>query len=229
MVGVYHTVRYGGLMAGSRTRRKQNEASKPSARLSRSGWIRAALDALMEKGVDGLSVETLARKLGVTKGSFYWHFEDRKALLDAVLKAWEEEGTGRVIQEVDERVTDPIERLKALARRTFKVTPFDRLEGAMRAWATQNEAARATVKRVDKRRLGYVTQLLVGAGVPRATSRRRAEVFYRTLIGEFAYRSSGGKALSIRAVDEVIDSVLLADVAGVAGKTLAEDPRVEVR
>ncbi|CAG0952441.1 partial Tetracycline repressor protein class A from transposon 1721, partial [Rhodocyclaceae bacterium] len=58
--------------------------------LDRAAWTRAALDILAEKGLDGIRVEVLAKRLKVTKGSFYWHFKDRRDLLDAVLETWKD-------------------------------------------------------------------------------------------------------------------------------------------
>ncbi len=60
-------------------------------RLSRSDWLRAARLALLKRSIDSVSIERLARELGVTKGSFYWHFKNRAALLEALLKEWEDE------------------------------------------------------------------------------------------------------------------------------------------
>ncbi len=60
-------------------------------RLSISEWLRAARSALLNRGLGSVSIERLARELGVTKGSFYWHFKDRAALLEALLKEWEDE------------------------------------------------------------------------------------------------------------------------------------------
>ena len=62
----------------------------PRQQLDREAWIKAALDILAEKGLDGIRVEVLAKRLKVTKGSFYWHFKDRRDLLDAVLETWKE-------------------------------------------------------------------------------------------------------------------------------------------
>lgn len=183
-------------------------AKQPAGRLGRNEWIRAGLEVLMSDGADAVAVETLARKLSVTKGSFYWHFKNRNELLTALLVAWEKEGTIKIIFEVDREASDPAERLRQLALTTFQVTPFDRLEGAIRSWAMSNGQARKVVRRVDRRRLRYVTELLVDAGVDSERAGWRANLFYRALIGEFAYRSTGGKPLEVAALEETIDSLL---------------------
>ena len=63
-------------------------ATQRSSRLDASAWIEAALEALADGGVEAVRVEPLAKALDVTKGSFYWHFADRRALIDAMLTSW---------------------------------------------------------------------------------------------------------------------------------------------
>jgi Transcriptional regulator len=83
------------------------------ARLSASDWAQAALDVIAEQGVSAVAVEPLARRLGVTKGSFYWHFPSRDALLQAALERWEEVEQEQVFGSLEE-VPDPRERLRKL-------------------------------------------------------------------------------------------------------------------
>jgi len=186
-----------------------DDVSSPKQRLGRNEWIRTGLEVLMEDGESGVAVEALARRLGVTKGSFYWHFENRKALLTALLEAWEREGTSQIIETVERDAEDPKIRLRKLVLTTVRVTEFDRLEGALRSWAMSSPEARRAVQRVDRRRLGYVVDLLVASGIDRKRARWRANLFYRALIGEFVYRSSGGKALEKGALEEIVDFMLL--------------------
>lgn len=167
------------------------------ARLSPSDWIHAAVRRLGQDGVDQVRVELLAKDLKVSKGSFYWHFADCAALLTALLEAWEQEATQAIIDEVEGHPGPPADRLWALAQRVFQ-TPrtVDLLETALRAWAARDEAARAAVQRVDKRRVRYVSGLLAEVGMGKTEARRRAELMYRALIGEFALRSYGSPAIS---------------------------------
>lgn len=174
------------------------------AQLRREDWIRAAIDKLASEGVDRVRVEPLAKTLGVSKGSFYWHFEDRRALLDAVLEAWEEDATSAIIREMEALGGKAEDRLWALAKRTFG-TPVehDRHEAALRAWASNDEAAQIVTQRVDKRRITYVKELLEGADIPTKQARLRAQLLYRTLVGEFVMRSSGDRALGPSALREL--------------------------
>ena len=91
---------------------------KPNARRSKQDWIHAALEALRDEGVEGVRVEPLAVRLGVTKGSFYWHFETREQLLTAALDSWVARGTEAIIEHVDGVQAGPAAKLRELWRRT---------------------------------------------------------------------------------------------------------------
>src|SRR4029078_12241438 len=79
-------------------------------RLSAADWEQAALDVVAEQGVAAVTVESLARQLGVTKGSFYWHFPTREALLKAALERWEGQDSDNVLAQVAQ-ISDPREPL----------------------------------------------------------------------------------------------------------------------
>lgn len=94
-------------------------AKPEKGRLTGEAWEEAALEALAEQGVDGLTIESLARRLGVTKGSFYWHFNTRQALIAAALARWQERDRAMFAEHV-ESLTDPRERLRAIVRLTTR-------------------------------------------------------------------------------------------------------------
>ncbi len=128
-------------------------------RTPRSAWIDAGLRALAAGGPDAVRVETLAAELGVTKGSFYWHFDGRDALLAEMLDTWERAGTADVITRVDDEVSDP----RAKVRQLFKLAPAaDRLftvEIALRDWARRDDDVAGRLRRVDRRRMAYLRSL----------------------------------------------------------------------
>src|SRR5882762_3011292 len=82
--------------------------------LDESAWIQAAFDLLVSGSIDSVGVEPLAKQLGVTKGSFYWHFKDRAALLAALLRTWKQRATLSIIERLEHSHISPIERLKHL-------------------------------------------------------------------------------------------------------------------
>ena len=151
-------------------------------RLDRDAWLLAATSALIEEGPGALRVEPLARALGVTKGSFYWHFKDRAALRAAVLTKWFEDATLGVINHVDGAAGSPEERLRELITASF--SHAGRRDRAFRAWAAQDDAAALMVEQVDRRRLDYVQALFEASGQPRRIARLRARVAYAALVGE---------------------------------------------
>ncbi len=173
-------------------------------RLDRGRFLGAGFDVLCETGVGDVRISTLCARLGVTKGSFYWHFESREALLHAMLDQWEGAGTEAVITAVEAKQHDPAERLRLLLHTVFAESPrTDRIEAAIRAWAAADPQAAATVARVDARRLAYVRGLLEAMGAPRAVAKHRAALLYRALIGEFTWRAHGGAPLGTRALAEL--------------------------
>jgi AcrR family transcriptional regulator len=150
--------------------------------LSADAWIEAALDVLAREGVESVRVEPLARLLGVTKGSFYWHFPDRKSLLESLLEHWEQSATGEVIESVEQISENPAERLRELTRLVFRHGgPLDR---AVRAWASHDEGAASVVARIDAHRYTYVRTLFEAHGLDRETSAMRARLLYTSLVGE---------------------------------------------
>ena len=86
----------------------------PTARVPREMWVRQGLRVLADGGPDAVRVEPLARALGVTRGSFYWHFADRRALLDAMLDAWERSTTEDVIGLLESEGGDAAVKLRRL-------------------------------------------------------------------------------------------------------------------
>ena len=177
--------------------------------LSQEAWIAAAFDALAEGGMDAIRVEPLAGRLGVTKGSFYHHFDTRRSLHVAMLDAWERRGTTEIIEDVDAGASTPADRLRRLAHRAMEPEPTnDAIENAIRAWAANDEVAAAAVARVDERRLAYTAALLRSTGMTAARARRRARLFYRVLIGEYVWRSSGGPTTTSAEIDDAVDLLL---------------------
>jgi AcrR family transcriptional regulator len=167
----------------------------PEARLSAADWETAALDALAENGVAGVAIEPLARRLGVTKGSFYWHFADREALLAAALTHWEQSHTERVIDAVAD-VRDPRERLVRLISRVLAGGRSDRIHIALAA--AQHPLVRETLARVTHRRLVYLESCYLELGQPRREAKRSALLAYAAYVGLVHLRLEAPKELPAR-------------------------------
>jgi AcrR family transcriptional regulator len=128
-------------------------------RTPRSTWIDEGLRALAAGGPDAVRVEPLAKALGVTRGGFYWHFDDRSALLDALLDTWERRSTDDVIERVEREGGAP----QAKARRAGALTFSDELlpiDLAVRDWSRHDPAVAARLRRVDNRRMDYLRSQL---------------------------------------------------------------------
>ena len=155
--------------------------------LTAADWTQAALDALARGGLPAVAIEPLAKGLGATKGSFYWHFADRQALLKATLELWERRDTDRVIAATDE--TQELEiRLRNLLRLAF-TSVLDSSAGgagtvelALQASASHPLVA-PTLNRVTRRRLTYLTQLYAQMGLSRSAARDRGLLAYTAFLG----------------------------------------------
>jgi AcrR family transcriptional regulator len=129
------------------------------ARTPRSRWIDEGLRALAAAGPEAVRVEALAQALGVTKGGFYWHFDDRRALLDEMLDTWERASIDEVIERVDGEGGDArarLRRLFVLATSTGGLLPTDL---AVRDWARRERTVAERLRRVDNRRMEYLRSL----------------------------------------------------------------------
>ena len=165
--------------ATSSTRNPQRTA------LDRDAWIQGALGVVAADGMDGLRVETLAKKLGVTKGSFYWHFKDRRDLLDAVLTTWKD---GRIRDIRKQTSAQPGEELAAL-HHTIDVYSAAKnrkgiaIEAAIRMWARQDPPTAVVVEEVDATRLDCTRQLFVALGLPEGEAKARSVLLYAYVFG----------------------------------------------
>lgn len=143
---------------------------------SRGDWIQAAIRAMREGGVAAVRVEALAKDLGITKGSFYWHFEDHADLLAEVLTAWEDETAGYVAEASQQ--DGPAERLQAFFRLASERAGNYPPDVEILAWARWDEDVAALARKVEGRRLAFIRKELERAGFDGAEARRRARIAY---------------------------------------------------
>ena len=156
------------------------EASGPS-HLDSDAWIDAAYEMFEEGGVAAVRIDPLAKRLGITRGSFYWHFKNRAALLRALLDRWVERETERAIQTNEEGGGTAAERLLRLLRTC--ASDDGRLEMGVREWAAGDADARETVRCVDDRRIAYMERLTREADAPKGETETRARVAYVAWLG----------------------------------------------
>jgi AcrR family transcriptional regulator len=158
-------------------------AASPS--LDTAAWIDAAFEMLAEGGIDAVRVDPLAKRLSVTRGSFYWHFKDREALHQAMLKEWRKRASYQIGSRIESRTSAPDERLKqtlALPNSTPRSKRAAAIELAIRLWAQRDANAAKAVQHIDRVRLKYYAQLFGEMGLAQPEARKRAFMFYATLL-----------------------------------------------
>ena len=151
--------------------------------LDRSHWLDAALDALFEAGDRGVRVEPLARRLGVTKGSFYHHFRDREDLLDAMIDRWRATQEAHLEALAADDDVDPAARVHAVIR--FTQDKDSRHDVGMRAWALTHPPARRALQAIDRKGLGFLERLFAALAFDEDEAKLRARLLYFYQVGEY--------------------------------------------
>ena len=174
-----------------------------NARISRDDWITGGLEVLAAEGIEWVRVEPMAKRLGVTKGSFYWHFTDRAALHDAMLDTWRETATRAIIARVERTAATPRDKLRRLIKLTTTSSAGARLDIAVRSWANHDDRVTDAVAEIDRQRMDYIAGLLVSVGIEQATAMVRAQILYLTLIGSYFSLRRGQKLPKRQLWDEL--------------------------
>ncbi len=150
-------------------------------RLGRDEWAEAALGALAEHGPSGVAVEPIARSLGVTKGSFYWHFETREDLLLAAAQRWELTRTEHLVAAISQ-IADPAARIRALVESAHAAPRELRIASALGA-LSGHPSVGPIVLRVTSRRIALLTECYRALGLTAAKARRSARLAYAAYLG----------------------------------------------
>lgn len=170
----------------------------PDDRLGPEDWVKAGLKALAASGFTALKADTLAKAMGVSRGSFYWHFADIDAFHAAILQRWRQVALERIVSEIESLSGN---RLEALVRRA--IGGRTNLEIAVRGWATAEPKVREAVDAVDRERVRYMRDLLISAGIDASAATARAHILNWTYLG---YALSPGR-LEKSALQQVIDEL----------------------
>ncbi|MEV4493376.1 TetR/AcrR family transcriptional regulator [Micromonospora coxensis] len=168
----------------SERRVKRGDGKRTAPRLTADDWTSAALDAMAGGGLAAVAVEPLAARLGATKGSFYWHFANRDALIEAAVLRWEREHTEAVIGHVEAH-PDPLARLRLLLGLVLESTVLQEdnsVELAMLATADHPHVA-PVLARVTERRVAYTAKLFAELGWPADEARHRALLAVTAYLG----------------------------------------------
>jgi AcrR family transcriptional regulator len=169
-------------------------------RLNRDDWIRTSLEVLVNEGIGAVSVDRLAVELEVTRGSFYHHFKDRGALLDALLSHWSETLTHQIREQVASLQLDPATTLLALLR-TIRRKRAAEYDAPFRAWALHDERAAKVLREVDRLRLEFCRAQFQAIGFEGIELESRARLFL--------YYETAAPAMFIDRSEEQTEALLL--------------------
>ena len=164
---------------------KQTGSTPVREALDRTAWIAGSLGIVAQEGIGGLRVESLAKHLGVTKGSFYWHFKDRRDLIDAVLDDWRNSR----IRDIRKQTSTEPGKERATLRHTIDIYAAARnrkgisIEATIRLWARQDAKGLAVVEEVDAERLACTRRLFLALGLVPAEAAARSALLYAYVFG----------------------------------------------
>jgi len=172
--------------------------ARPVPPLSREAWVKAATNLIAQEGVKAVAVEPLAVVLGVTKGSFYWHFKNRDELIHAALEAWEQDQSADVVSRYG-GIADPRRRLRVLLFAAFEDVENGKFFAAL-AVSSEDPRVQPYLHRATERRLAFGVEAFQALGFSEAEARERALLAYAAYAGYFQLlRTTPG------AVDAVTD------------------------
>ncbi len=143
-------------------------------------WLEEGLALLAESGAAALTIELLASRLGVTKGSLYHHFHNLQDYKEHLLSFYEDEGTSQVIESAEQHEM-PMDRFELIIQTTLHHP--SQLEVSMRAWALQDPFVQSYQQRIDQRRIAYLTELIFMICQDRERAHRISQLFYSIFVG----------------------------------------------
>ncbi|MCI3181994.1 TetR/AcrR family transcriptional regulator [Caulobacter sp. CCUG 60055] len=178
-------------------RRRQREDARP--RFTREDWLRAARKALIRGGVASVKVERLAADLAITRGGFYWHFKDRKDLLDGLLADWVENNTEPLIKAIENDQPDGVAQYRALVKTWLDERRYSpAYDSAVRDWARLDSKVAQTVRRIDEQRIRAVANIFLNLGYEMDEAMIRARVTYYHQVGYYALAIKESKAARLQ-------------------------------
>jgi len=176
-----------------------------TAKLIKKDWLTFSLKELARNGHGHLTANRLASKLGVSRGSFYWHFKSVRDFEKSLLEEWADLSTEEIIKNL-KPLGSPKQRLSALIKRAMDGNM--KLERAVRSWATSDKMVAKTVRSVDLRRVKYIEEILQAVGVTKADRMPRAQTLYWASIGSMMMSEQDTNTLSGAQLDRFADLLM---------------------
>ena len=169
------------------TKIKQKKVPRPQTKVTRDDWISTALKTLIEEGIDQVKVMLLAKKLKVSRASFYWYFSDKDALHNELINYWSQMNTQVVVRQALKPAPSIIEAVANIFSCWMDERSFSpKLDASIRAWAHQDKCISEQVDLQDQQRLNAIKSMYLNHGYTDAEAFIRARVLYFMQIGYYA-------------------------------------------
>ncbi|MFT4184049.1 MAG: TetR/AcrR family transcriptional regulator [Rhizobium sp.] len=179
--------------------------SESGWRGSQEGWLEAAYESLLESGVDSVKILPLAKKLNLSRTSFYWFFRDREELLGALIARWREKNTGNIVRQTEAYAETLAEAMLNVFDCWLDKDLFDsKFEFAVRSWALQSDEILAEVREADQVRLEALKRMFIRFGFDETAADVRARTTYLVQIGYISMQSREEIALRMKRIPEYI-------------------------
>ncbi|WP_188748018.1 TetR/AcrR family transcriptional regulator [Marinobacterium zhoushanense] len=183
----------------------KNMSNESGWRGSPDLWLDAAGEILLESGVEAVKIAALAKKLKLSRTSFYWFFQDREELLDALVQKWKDKNTGSIIRQSQAYADSLAEATLNVFDCWLDKTLFDsRFEFAMRSWALQSKAILDEVQRADTQRLEALTHMFIRYGFEETAADVHARTLYLVQIGYISMQTDESLEIRMKRIPEYI-------------------------
>jgi AcrR family transcriptional regulator len=190
-VQLLHSFSIKGDMHMSDSGKGRGKPSDSGWRGSPEGWLEAAYEALKEAGVDAVRVMPLAKRLNLSRTSFYWFFQDREQLLAALLARWKDTNTGGMVRQSERYAENITEAILNVFECWLNPEIFDsQFEFAVRSWALQSEEVTREIAAADEARIQALTLMFRRFGYEQDGAETRARTIYLTQIGYISMKTS---------------------------------------
>ncbi|WP_028746626.1 TetR/AcrR family transcriptional regulator [Rhizobium mesoamericanum] len=172
---------------------------------SHEGWLEAAYDALLESGIDSVKILPLAKKLNLSRTSFYWFFKDREELLAGLVSRWRHQNTGSIVKQSEAYAETLAEAMLNVFDCWLDSRLFDsKFEFAVRSWALQSENILQEVQKADRTRMDALASIFKRFGHPEISADVRARTTYLVQIGYISMQTKEDVAVRMKRIPEYI-------------------------
>lgn len=173
---------------------------------SPEGWLEAAYELLLESGVDSVKILPLAKKLNLSRTSFYWFFKDREELLAALVARWREKNTGNLVKQAEAYAETVAEALLNVFDCWLDTSLFDsQFEFAVRSWALQSADILEEVQKADQTRLDALSRMFIRFGHKEAPADVRARTIYLVQIGYISMQTKEDLVMRMKRIPEYVE------------------------